>query len=668
MQQDAGLMAVLGLARQGRFAQAADAAEAALAHGRRDAPMLALAGAIALQLGDWPRAVEHLAAALALAPEDPVVRRNLAQAYHQVGDYAALLPLAQAPHGERDASLQLAGLAGHAAQSLGLHEQALPHYRLILARQPQDWACWNNLGNSLRALGRVAEAVDALRRALDLAPDARPIRLNLAHALIDTAAYDEAEALLARMIAQDGQDPHPHFARYSLLLAQGREEEAFLAVSQAAALAPDRADIAKALGQHGLRLGHFAQAQAALERAMDLQGDDEVVVALASALERRNQERALPALRLRAEAAGASPAGVSPAVLCFIDALLARRAGDHATALAALEGAQPVMAQDQWHALRGQALDRLGRYDEAFASFAAMNALQSAAPNQPRIRAAAYRQALLNARDRVDAAWLARWQEVDQKPTRPAPVFLLGFPRSGTTLLDTMLMADPRVLVLEEEPFIGDLDAALGGIEALPDLSPDQITQARESYFARIAAGGPLSDDTLVIDKHPMHLAKLPTILRLFPDARFILALRHPCDAVLSCFMTSFRPNDAMANFLDLGDAAALYDIAFGLWEQLRALLPMAVSTIRYEDLVADPQAQLRPLFATLGLDWPEQGIDHRAAARQRGTVTTASYAQVTEPLYRRAAGRWLAYAADLAPVLPVLAPWIARYGYAPGD
>jgi tetratricopeptide (TPR) repeat protein len=663
MQQDAGLMAVLTLARQGRFAQAAQAAEAALARGRNDAPMLALAGAIALQTGDWPRAVEHLAAALALAPEDPVVRRNLAQAYHHVGNYAALLPLAEAPYGERNASLQLAGLAGHAAQNLGLHEQALPHYRLILARQPQDWACWNNLGNSLRALGQKAEAVEALRRAHGLAPDARPIRLNLAHALIDMAAYDEAEALLSGMIAQDGQDPHPHFARYSLLLAQGREEEAFLAVSQAASLAPDRADIAKALGQHGLRLGHFAQAQAALERAMDRQPDDDGVVALASVLERRNQEQALPALRQRAGAAA-----VSPAVLRFIDALLARRAGDHASALAALEGAQTVMAQDQWHALRGQALDRLGRHDEAFACFAAMNALQSAAPHQPRMRAAAYRQALLDARDRVDAAWLASWQVVEQKPSRPAPVFLLGFPRSGTTLLDTMLMGDPRVQVLEEEPFIGDLDVALGGIEALPDLSPDQIRQARESYFARVAAGGPLGDDTLVIDKHPMHLAKLPTILRLFPDARFILALRHPCDAVLSCFMTSFRPNDAMANFLDLGDAAALYDAAFGLWEKLRGLCPMAVSTIRYEDLVADPQAQLRPLFTALGLAWPEQGIDHRAAARQRGTVTTASYAQVTEPLYRRAAGRWHSYAAHLAPVLPVLAPWAEHYGYRPVD
>ena len=666
MQQDAGLMAVLALARQGRFDEAAQAAAAAMAQGRRDAPMLALAGAIALHTGDGARALECLSAALLLAPEDPVVRRNLAQAQHQAGDYAAVLALAEGQHAQRDASLQLAGLAGHAAQSLGRHDEAVTYYRLILARQPQDWACWNNLGNSLRALGRVAEAVEALRRAHDLAPDARPILLNLAHALMDyalmdIAACEEAAALLDAMIAQDGQDHHAHFARYSLLLAQGLEEEAFLALQQAATLAPERADIQKALGQHGLRLGHFAEAQVALEAALAMQPDDEVLVALASVLERRNQEHALPALRQQAEAGGGSPEA-----LAFIDALLARRAGDHAAALTALEAAQPVMAPDQWQALRGQAFDRLSQPDAAFACFAAMNALQAQAPSQPRARAAAYRQALLEARDRVDATWLASWRRADGTPARPAPVFLLGFPRSGTTLLDTMLMGDPRVVVLEEEPFIGDLDAALGGIAALPALLPDQLAQARESYFARVEAQAALAADSVLIDKHPMHLAKLPTILRLFPDARFILALRHPCDAVLSCFMTSFRPNDAMANFLDLGDAAALYDAALGLWEKLRGLVHMAVSTIRYEDLVADPQAQLRPLFATLGLAWPEAGIDHRAAARQRGTVTTASYAQVTEPLYRRAAGRWQAYAAHLAPVLPVLAPWVERYGYAP--
>jgi hypothetical protein len=174
----------------------------------------------------------------------------------------------------------------------------------------------------------------------------------------------------------------------------------------------------------------------------------------------------------------------------------------------------------------------------------------------------------------------------------------------------------------------------------------------------------PLDPGKLLVDKNPLSMNSLPAIRRLFPDARIILALRHPCDVVLSCYITNFRPNNAMASFLSLDTAAELYDLSFALFEKSRELLQPPLHVNRYEDLVEDRDRELRPLLDFLGLEWDERVLDHESTAKARGHIKTASYAQVVEPIYKRSAGRWENYREHLEPVLPVLAPWVARFGY----
>jgi hypothetical protein len=154
-------------------------------------------------------------------------------------------------------------------------------------------------------------------------------------------------------------------------------------------------------------------------------------------------------------------------------------------------------------------------------------------------------------------------------------------------------------------------------------------------------------------------------IRSLFPDARVIFAQRHPCDVVLSGFMQSFVMNDAMACFLDLADAADFYDAALALWSRSRSLLPDHIHTSRYEQLVADPEASLRPLVAFLGLEWRPEMLDHRSTAQSRGAISTPSYDQVIQPLTKAPSGRWRRYQRELEPVLPILLPWAERLGYA---
>ena len=247
---------------------------------------------------------------------------------------------------------------------------------------------------------------------------------------------------------------------------------------------------------------------------------------------------------------------------------------------------------------------------------------------------------------------------------RPAPLFIVGFPRSGTTLLDTMVGRLPGAQVLEEQPMIPTLEQAIGGLASVPALAPDALADLRARYWAMVEDLGASATADLTVDKHPLHMARMPLIHRLFPEARILLVERHPYDVVLSCFMANFRPNQAMLSFTDLEEAARTYDAVFTAWSQAEARLPLTVHRVRYERLVADPAAELRAALDFIGADYTPELIDNVAGAQQRGTVRTASYAQVTEPLYQRAVARWQRYRDELAPVMPILRPWVERMGY----
>ncbi|HWU03544.1 MAG TPA: sulfotransferase, partial [Novosphingobium sp.] len=556
-------------------AEAAGAPRADLAGPAQASTFAALAGAVAFYRGDHAGAAAWLAPAHAARPADMTIRANLAEALWHCARPAEALALCEEEAARADRSLRLARLGAHLAQEAEDFARAAALYRIVVEAAPDDWSAWNNLGNALSPLGDVAGALAAATRAAALAPDSAPVRLNLAHAQAEAGEREAAMATL-RALSQDfPEDTHAPHALYVLARDAGDAPAADAALSEAVARAPTRADLQAELGQLRAQIGAFAAAEAPLRTAVALDPQlGQGWVGLASLLERLNREDEIAPLRAEAAASGTDAASLS-----FIDALRLKREGDYAGALDALDRAgTDVVTPGQRLHLRGVLLDRLKRADEAFAAFAQMNAHWAADASDPRGRAAAYRAGVAANSALLTREWAQGWTP-DPAPQRPAPIFVLGFPRSGTTLLDTMLMAEPRVRVLEEEAIIADIEAQLGGVAALPALSGQQIEAARATYFARADALAGSSPEHVIVDKHPMHLVHAPTIRRLFPDARFVLALRHPCDVLLSCFLTNFRLNDAMANFLDLGDAAALYEAAFGQWQAAREVLGLAVGT-----------------------------------------------------------------------------------------
>lgn len=246
-----------------------------------------------------------------------------------------------------------------------------------------------------------------------------------------------------------------------------------------------------------------------------------------------------------------------------------------------------------------------------------------------------------------------------------SPVFLVGFPRSGTTLLDQILSSHRDMVCLEESEHFSD---ALGDVITEPSraLAPDTLTadeldRIRESYWRRVGDQA----TSVVVDKYPLNIVVLPLIKRVFPNAKIIFALRDPRDVVLSCFQQRFTINAAMAQFLEIERAGAYYDQVMTLFELCRARLNLDLHQVRYEEVVADLESAARELCAFLGVAFDPGMLNYRETALKRD-IATPSARQVIEPLYTRSIGRWRRYEEELKPVLPVLAPWVERYGYAP--
>ena len=400
----------------------------------------------------------------------------------------------------------------------------------------------------------------------------------------------------------------------------------------------------------------FGEAEAAFRRALEIAPTHiPALRELGLTLERTNRMDALGTLLDDAAAAGLG--GELP----DLRALRALREGSGEEAWAIARTIDARADPVRLLALKAKCADRAGDSAQAFAAAEAMN---RAIPGYAEWRRVGrdFRNYLRSGCEAM-AAWP---RELPTAPPtdRPSPAFLVGFPRSGTTLADTFLMGHPDVHVLEEVQMLATAARSLPTDIDLPATTPEQLGSAREVYYAELDHHLEPGVGGLVIDKLPLNMFSLPLIASLFPDARVIFVQRHPCDCVLSAFMQDFRLNAAMASFLDLGDAAELYDSGMRFFIKARERTRLDIHTLVYEQLIADPESTLRAAVDFLGLEWRPELLDHRATAAARGAIATPSYSQVSHALSARPSGRWRRYEEQLAGILPLLQPWAERLGY----
>lgn len=415
-----------------------------------------------------------------------------------------------------------------------------------------------------------------------------------------------------------------------------------------------------------MRLSRFTAAADAYRQALALAPDDpDILGKLATVLEKLNDLAAAEAIVQR----GLGLHGETPALL-KVQAMLLRRQGHMDQAIACLErlplGSTEIERAEALFEL-GRCHDRLGEADKAFGYFAEGNRIRSdIAPDIDRA-------GLI--RDYIDPQieWLTRFADADAPaPGFDAdgePVFVIGFPRSGTTLIDQILDSHHRLTTLEERECMPRMHAAVaarpGGFpEAIGHLSTGEKEQLRAEYRACARRHVARPPGNILVDKLPLNILRTPLIQSVFPGAKIVLAMRHPCDVCLSCFMNDFRPNLAMANFFTLDDTVRLYARVMDLWLQTRPVLKLPVHLIRYEDLIADFRGEVGGLLDFIGVNWDERVMAFDRHAQGRRGINTPSYHQVCRPIYQDSKGRWQRYAKHLEPHLPTLRPFIAAFGY----
>lgn len=323
----------------------------------------------------------------------------------------------------------------------------------------------------------------------------------------------------------------------------------------------------------------------------------------------------------------------------------------------------------------GAILDRLGRYDEAMTAFLeAKTLLRSDAPPllaQWQGVRAYWRELQTN----ISAEILKRW--FDSAPAlEPARriAFLGGYPRSGTTLLEQVLDSHPDMMSVEETTIFHD-DAYLPLTRTLPPGAPmlsmlesaqnDALQRSRRNYFRTVELhlGNPVGS-RLLIDKNPSVNFLIPALIRVFPEVRLLVALRDPRDVCLSCFMQAHLPlSKGSVAYLSLENTVEAYVGVMGLWRTLAPLLANPHLEVRYEDAVDDLESVARRVLDFLGAPWDARVLHFDEHARGK-RVRSPTYADVAQPVFKRARGRWLNYQKYLEPHLDKLAPLAKAFGY----
>ena len=624
------------------------------------------------EAGELERAAALCTGRLAAQPDDPDALHLLGVLRFAEGDADAAVSLIQRSIAVDGGSAKQFSNLGNALKAQGKLSEALTALQRATALDPGFDDAHFNLGVLFESQGKLAQAASAYQRAVDINPAHADAYHNLGVVLRRAGQMEASLAACQRAVSLN---PASAGARFHLGLAQqasGRLEEAAESLAHSIRLGGRFPPVYAALGDVLASQDRYAQALEAYAQATRLEpARIDSIADLAFRLESENRlEDARAAVQSGLALDAAHP------LLRLIAAKLARRKGDLEQALQGLSGLElgavkAELAAAIRHEL-GLVYDRLGDSTAAFQAFADANRLQLQAPQHQNENPRTYLEFVAAWHRDFTQAWLASCKPQFGDPASASPVFIIGFPRSGTTLLEQILDAHPRLRAIEEKPLINDLMhevvALQTGAEQLPQtlarLDARQAASLRQGYFEAAARYVQLEPGEILVDKLPLNIVRVPLIWRIFPDARFILALRHPCDVCLSCFMHLFGMNPAMANFTTLEDTASLYTEVMGLWQHYAQFLPLRCHRLRYEDMVADPRGETQRLFDFLGLEWDEAVLRFHEHARRRQRIDTPSYHQVTEPVYERAANRWKRYQGQLEPVMERLRPFVEALGY----
>ena len=580
--------------------------------------------------------------AIALKPDYAEAHNNLGSALRDSkGPDQAVASYRQAISIKPDFAMAHMNL-GDTLLALGRLDEAARSYRRVLHFRPDSVEAHNNLGNALRDSGRLEEAAASYRRAVAIRPDYAKLHNNLGNALLDLGRIEEAVASYSRALELEPDFAKAHSNLGSAFRELAKLDEAEASYRRALAIRADSSEILTNLGVVQRLQGRADEAEASLRRALSIDpGAAPTITSLAELYADRGQFAEAENLYKKAYAGHPE----SAQAWAGLAALRKMTSDDSAWIKEAQRIAQrPLRPRDEAH-LRyamGKFFDDVQDYEQAFVSYRRANEIAKAySPPHDRQHLARTFEFTTRLYDRE---WLDRAKVTSNSSSRP--IFIVGMPRSGTSLAEQILASHPAVFGAGELSFWKTASLQVGSAALESGFDGSVLAKLADEYLQLLT--GLSLDASRVVDKMPANFAHLGMIHAALPNARFIHMRRNPIDTCLSIYFQNFHVAHSYANDLeDLAHYHHQYQLLMQHWRSI--LPPSAILEVPYEALVADQETWSRKMLDFVGLPWDPACIDFHQTNRR---VSTFSKWQVRQKISKTSVERWRNYAPFVGPLM----------------
>jgi tetratricopeptide (TPR) repeat protein len=563
-------------------------------------------GAMLQSQGRHQEAVTHYQKAIDLGLKNVALYSNLGLALSDSGQFkkaAETLRLALRIDPDFVSARQNLGFV---MQTMGRLDEAKANYRQVLAVQPDHVVVLANLSEVLRAQGALDEAEECINRALAVQPDHVGLILNLGVLLQTKKRFVEAEDCFKRILSIDPENINAHNNLGAAMYAQGQMDEAKASYLRALSIDPENANAHNNIGGMMLDQGHLPEAEESYRRAITFKPD------------------------------------FAKAHFHYVQAKKITHGDEmfiaHLESLAGHPELGTEEKSDVYFAL-GKCYDDLGKYEQAFLHYENGHRLERQKYSFDPIRHVNEVSSLIATFDQEFFSQRAAYGSSSE-----VPIFIVGMPRSGTTLVEQIISSHPDVFGAGELYFLDDRRNELS-LDSIKQLGPQEVISLADEYVAHLRSFSSIASH--VTDKMPQNFFHLGLVRLCFPHARIIHCKRNPLDTCLSIYTQKFATAHPYAN--DLENMALYYAQYERLMQHWHEVMPDQLFEVQYEDLVADQGTMSRKILEFCNMEWDEKCL---AFDRNERVVHTASSWQVRQPMYSTSIGRWRHYQSFLEPLM----------------